>query len=778
MMCSVDASLALWESIPLALNAPAAAPRVVDDAPNVAGATSPLISLNATGNGSRSGSLETKGDRDAFRLSITVAGTYQFDKVGGSLGDWFLRLFDSSRCELVNADNGAGGLNSRVSRVLTGGTYYLVADCLTGTYALNISRRPVPNAAPTVAVAAKSNASPVTGTTVALNVLGADDGSEANLNYTWSTTLLPVGAIAPTFSANGVNGAKNTTVTFANSGAYRFTVTIADAAGLTTTSVVNVTVNQTLTSVVVTPGTANVRAGTSQQFVALARDQFSRNMATQPGFTWTATVGSINSTGLYVAPSQATTAQVAARTGTKSASASVTVTANQSVLQDAELASLFGTLFVDRSIDRNDMIQLLRAAGSDNGTVDATEIADLKYLLVNAVTYAIPDYVRHLASDIVNGNRANATYLGQALGDLVAGSSATQLNRLVDKWFRGADHPVTSYAYQSFAGSLFVNGPAYEDSDQGYLGDCYFIAAMDAIADSLPAAVQNMFIDNGDNTWTVRFYVNGAADYVSVDRYLPTYYSSAVYAGTGGTFTNSGNELWMALAEKAYAQWNETGNEGRDGRNAYASIEGGWMQTVSQQVLGKAAQTYWWLNDADKQNLIAAVNANKAVTYATNNNPGNGMVGPHAYMVTGYNAATDTFQLYNPWGSTHPGPLTYAQLRTSGQCFVVADPTGSVPASTGGVSGLRRTTLATASVAMPDLLWRDHEMPTTYGEPAERVVPAVNVPRWAAAAETGSGAPAAVSAPRDHAAVARCHSAIADALFASADAVGDLLSAL
>ena len=84
-------------------------------------------------------------------------------------------------------------------------------------------------------------------------------------------------------------------------------------------------------------------------------------MATQPGFTWTATVGSINSTGLYVAPNLATTAQVTARTGTKSASVSVTVTANQAVLQDAELASLFGTLFVDRSIDRNDMIQLLRA---------------------------------------------------------------------------------------------------------------------------------------------------------------------------------------------------------------------------------------------------------------------------------------------------------------------------------------------------------------------------------------------------------------------------------
>ena len=60
-------------------------------------------------------------------MNITVAGTYQFDQVGSSLGDSFLRLLDSSRRELANADNGAGGLNSRITRVLTPGTYYLVA---------------------------------------------------------------------------------------------------------------------------------------------------------------------------------------------------------------------------------------------------------------------------------------------------------------------------------------------------------------------------------------------------------------------------------------------------------------------------------------------------------------------------------------------------------------------------------------------------------------------------------------------------------------------------
>ncbi len=516
-----------------------------------------------------------------------------------------------------------------------------------------------------------------------------------------------------------------------------------------TTSIVDVNVNQALTSVLVTPGSASLRVGTSLQFVAVARDQFSRNMTSQPGFTWTATTGSIDANGVYVAPDQAATAQVTAATGGGSASAFVTVTDSPDGLLDPELASLLATVFVDRAIDRSDMIQLLRAAGSDNGVVDATELADLKYLLGNAVTYAIPDYVRNLASDIVNGNRANAAFLGQALGNLMPGSSVTLLNKLVDKWFFGADHPLTDFTYQSFAGSLFVNGPAHDDSDQGYLGDCYFIAAMDAIADSCPAAVQNMFIDNGDYTWTVRFYANGVADYVTVDRCLPTYGGSAIYASVGGTYTSGGNELWMALAEKAYAQWNETGGAGRDGRNTYGSIEGGWMQTVSQQVLGRASQTYWWLYDSDKQYLVAALNAHKAVTYGTKSNPGNGMVGPHAYMVTGYNASTDKFQLYNPWGTTHPGPLSYAQLRASGQCFVVADPTGTLPASSAGNAALYVAIPAAVDGALPDLPAHDLAVQASCNEAAWRRDLLVNDQVWADAAVTSLSSPSSLPRHRD-----------------------------
>ena len=71
------------------------------------------------------------------------------------------------------------------------------------------------------------------------------------------------------------------------------------------------------------------------------------------------------------------------------------------------------------------------------------------------------------------------------------------------------------------------------------MGDCYFIAAMGSIADTDPQAIENMFIDNGDGTYTVRFYAQNAVgtyvpDYVTVNSTLPANGDgSLMYAGVG-----------------------------------------------------------------------------------------------------------------------------------------------------------------------------------------------------------------------------------------------------
>ena len=146
------------------------------------------------------------------------------------------------------------------------------------------------------------------------------------------------------------------------------------------------------------------------------------------------------------------------------------------------------------------------------------------------------------------------------------------------------------------------------------MGDCYLISSLGAIADSSPAAIQNMFVDNGDGTWTVRFYANGTADYVTVNSQLPvTSQGNLIFDGYGLNSQSASNVLWIELAEKAYAQWNQTGKEGRNGQNSYAAIEGGWMADVDAQVLGHAAASYN-LTSSAQQTLIGAVTGHKAVT--------------------------------------------------------------------------------------------------------------------------------------------------------------------
>ena len=183
----------------------------------------------------------------------------------------------------------------------------------------------VTNSAPVVGSPAQSSASPVTGTTTNLSVLGSDDGGESNLTYSWATTGTPPASV--NFSLNGTNAAKNTVATFSEAGTYNLQVTITDQGGLTATSSVTVTVNDTLTYVVVTPATNSINENGTDQFSAVAEDQFGVALGSQPSFTWTqlSGIGSVNSSGLFTAPVAAGSADIQATSGSISGTASITI---------------------------------------------------------------------------------------------------------------------------------------------------------------------------------------------------------------------------------------------------------------------------------------------------------------------------------------------------------------------------------------------------------------------------------------------------------------------
>lgn len=183
---------------------------------------------------------------------------------------------------------------------------------------------------PTIAVAATANPSTVNGTTSVLSVLGADDGGESGLNYTWSIASKPASAPNPSFSANSNNAAKTTTVTFGASGTYQFNVSVSDTLGQTVVSSVTLTVNQTLSHVMLSPAAATISTTGTSQFTATSTDQFGLPQASN--FTWAvlegSAFGSISTAGLYTPTTATGTFHIKASSTvdvTKAATSQVTV---------------------------------------------------------------------------------------------------------------------------------------------------------------------------------------------------------------------------------------------------------------------------------------------------------------------------------------------------------------------------------------------------------------------------------------------------------------------
>jgi hypothetical protein len=127
---------------------------------------------------------------------------------------------------------------------------------------------------------------------------------------------------------------------------------------------------------------------------------------------------------------------------------------------------------------------------------------------------------------------------------------------------------------------IFLPGklPKPTDMVQGGVGDCYFDAALMAIARVNPRAIQDMFHDHRDGTVSVRFYSK------EEDRFTQHWVriKTTVFVGTDGKSRyamGAEGQLWPALAEKAWAIFHGGGYYGR--------IEGGWSGAVFEAVLGR-----------------------------------------------------------------------------------------------------------------------------------------------------------------------------------------------
>jgi hypothetical protein len=280
-------------------------------------------------------------------------------------------------------------------------------------------------------------------------------------------------------------------------------------------------------------------------------------------------------------------------------------------------------------------------------------MSDLQLIVNTASLFGSLDYVDKLASKIVLGNVANANYQGGALGNLAVGSSAAQLELLVDKWFLGTDHPAAASGYSVVTGPLFQNGAAYTDVAQGGVGDCGLMCALAEIAYRRSDIIQSMFIVNGDGTYTVRFYNNnGQTDYVTIDSQLPSGYASIA------------NELWVGLAEKAWAQYYEV----LYSQNSYAAISGTFTFDALQKITGQAVVPLTKPTANNFTTFANAFSAGKLIGFDTRADTSGLVPANHAYAVIDYDPSTQSLLLFNPWGDGIGNggliTLTWSQILT------------------------------------------------------------------------------------------------------------------
>ncbi|XP_014664553.1 PREDICTED: calpain-5-like isoform X2 [Priapulus caudatus] len=195
---------------------------------------------------------------------------------------------------------------------------------------------------------------------------------------------------------------------------------------------------------------------------------------------------------------------------------------------------------------------------------------------------------------------------------------------------------------------MFVEGASAGDVTQGSLGNCWFVAASSSLAQE-KALWKEVIPDHNDQDWDenkpenyagifhFRFWRFGDWIDVVIDDRLPTINGQLVFI-----HSQSRNEFWSALLEKAYAKLSGC-YEALDGGNLSEALEdftGGVAETISLQEDGFAGddQKQYRLfktmeKEAERLSLMAcaiAVSGGQEIESRTNS----GLVRGHAYGIT------------------------------------------------------------------------------------------------------------------------------------------------
>jgi hypothetical protein len=211
---------------------------------------------------------------------------------------------------------------------------------------------------------------------------------------------------------------------------------------------------------------------------------------------------------------------------------------------------------------------------------------------------------------------------------------------------------------------LFVGkAPSLTGFSQGNLGDCYFLSAVGAAVNRNPALIRRMFQPRPDGSVDLTF-ANGR--HVHVTKLTDAEIAIGSSAGQQG--------LWLNVLEKGFGQvkihTSRGVNRGEPGLDAIAT--GGDADDTISLLTGHKADMLTIRNGKGKEPpppsgrelpiLVTKLRAlfrisNTAHPLLCAGTPGGklppGVVTDHDYAILGYDNATDTVHLWNPWGNQH-----------------------------------------------------------------------------------------------------------------------------
>ncbi|MEA1850065.1 C2 family cysteine protease [Chryseobacterium sp. MHB01] len=224
-------------------------------------------------------------------------------------------------------------------------------------------------------------------------------------------------------------------------------------------------------------------------------------------------------------------------------------------------------------------------------------------------------------------------------------------------------------------GNFFNDVTEYNDPIQGAIGNCYFIAAISAIAWAAPYTIEHKVRATGtgetDRTNAIQFFTKGGGKDAAT-RLVEVTDNTIINASNNLVYcrSNDAGEIWPAVYEKAFAKWITNAND--DKPDISQTAYGDPAKAVAQ--LTNKTPYYYYTSSRTGLDLFGIVRENSmsyktfnpmvAWTYGSGKDyTGSNIVGNHAYTVLGWSTFNNKnyIILRNPWGVTEPNGLNSYQ---------------------------------------------------------------------------------------------------------------------